>query len=169
MELSDTYRDTLENLGISEKALEELNKRTEATKKINYRDSSDKDLVTLRKLRDELSDKSSKVQRLIDKIILEKNDFDKYVGKFLLIKKGKDKDSESYIYVKEVKRLFSGAKLLGTGFYFTDDTHLDLDLEMEEYLDMTYDIKPEIKIISKEDFMHNFYCSCQFIEEHLLS
>lgn len=111
---------------------------------LNHRD--DVDINKLRELRNKLSDMSYKIQKRIDELILEKNDFNKYNHQYLIIN---DQGNDMYIYVTHISRLnrgcrFHGIIFEGDGEYFTMSTYRSIDHDIES--------SSTITIISKEEF-----------------
>lgn len=111
---------------------------------LNHRD--DDNINKLRELRNKLSDMSYKIQKRIDELILEKNDFNKYNHQYLIIN---DHGNDTYIYVTQISRLNRGCRLHGIifegdGEYFTMSTYRSIDHDIES--------SSTITIISKEEF-----------------
>lgn len=111
---------------------------------LNYRD--DMDINKLRKLRNKLSDMSYKVQRRIDEIILEKNDFSKYNKKFIC---AKNQDGHTYMYVTKIRRLNTGCGLHGIA-YRNEGDYLMITTDLT--IDYQIDSCTKVEIITENEF-----------------
>ena len=126
---------------------------------LNYRD--DMDINKLRELRNKLSDMSYKVQRRIDEIILEKNDFSKYNKKFIC---AKNQDGNTYMYVTKIRRLSNGCRLCGIA-YRNEGDYLMITTDLT--IDYQIDSCTKVEIITEDEFYSNlsdFYqnMKCKF-------
>ena len=126
---------------------------------LNYRD--DMDINKLRELRNKLSDMSYKVQRRIDEIILEKNDFSKYNKNFIC---AKNQDNNTYMYVTKIRRLNTGCRLHGIA-YRNEGDYLMLATDLT--IDCQIGSCTKIEIITENEFYSNlsdFYqdMKCKF-------
>lgn len=86
-------------------------------KDFNFKDDSE--INELRKKRDDLYDKASEIQHQIDRLILDKMNFNDLVGKYFFIS-----DLAVYIKVNKVERLYKGCELTVERFSVIEENDL---------------------------------------------
>lgn len=116
-------------------------------KDINFRDNSE--INELRKKRDDLYDKASKIQQQIDQLILDKMNFNDLVGKYFFVS-----DLAIYAKVNKVERLYEGCELIIESFSVIEENDsIYFSYDSNESLFRTVNnIKANMIEISKEEY-----------------
>lgn len=116
---------------------------------MNHHD--DAALETLRKLKRLLSDTCDKVQKTIDEVVLEKNNYSMYKGKYI---KYSSDDLIKYMHVENVGRTYLGCTFTGPMFAVADDlckTFKIVDQDIIQVVRKNFDER-YITVITEEEY-----------------